>query len=85
MLAELAGLAELPPVEQIRALRRLAAAAPGALSRRADAVTERLAGPLRPMTITALAAELGVSRKRVGDTVRHRRAALGNGGGRPGG
>lgn len=75
MLAELASLAELPPVDQIRTLRRLAADAPGALSRRADAVTERLAGPGRPMTITALAAELDVSRGKVNEAAARARAA----------
>jgi hypothetical protein len=63
-------LEALPLIDQAKALPALAKEVDRALSLRRGAVFAALAGPGRPMTIKALAGELGIHRSKVDDAIK---------------
>ena len=74
--AKMDALEAMPLLEQARALPDLIKEAPKDLALYRGAVFDALAGPGRPMTIVALAEELGIrSRSKVDDAIAaHRKA-----------
>lgn len=63
----------MPLIDQARALPGLIDTSREVLSRRRGAVFAALAGPGKPMTITALAAELRIHRSKVDDAIKAHR------------
>jgi hypothetical protein len=69
-------LENMPPIDQARAIPGLIDQARETLARRRGAVFAALAGPGKPMTITALAKELGIHRSKVDDAIKAYRDTL---------
>lgn len=62
-------LEKLPPLEQARAVPAVIDLAKETLSRHRGGLFASLAGPGRPMSIAALARELGVTRSKIDDAI----------------
>jgi hypothetical protein len=69
-------LEAMPLIDQARAIPGLMKQADRALSLRRGAVFAALAGPGKPMTIVALAAELDIHRSKVDDAIKAYRNSL---------
>ncbi len=76
LIRALTDLEEAPLIRQAHMIPQLMDLAREVLSQRRGAVFDALAGPGKPMTIKALAGELGIHRSKVDDAIKaHRNRA----------